>query len=172
MERAKRIFIVGHSGAGKGVLAQAVAKKLGWKFVDADVFGSVGHIGRTPQQVLGESGVQCFNNCMLEILEHHCAQENIVVTTDEAIIASGRAQEILKSEFTVFLQVSTAVQAERMQQCAYRPLLAVDDYAALLQQQQDKYNADFSAVASFSLSSDDGEIDAHTQKVITAYSDL
>lgn len=52
---------------------------------------------------------------MLEILEHHCAQENIVVTTDEAIIASSRAQEILKSEFTVFLQVRTKVQAERMQ---------------------------------------------------------
>ena len=59
-----------------------------------------------------------------------------------------------------------------MQQCAYRPLLPVDDYSALLQQQQDKYDADFSDVASFSLSSDDGDLDAHTQKVITAYSDL
>jgi shikimate kinase len=172
MERAKRIFIVGHSGAGKGVLAKELAKKMGWKFVDADVFGSVGHIGRTPQQVLGENGLQCFNNCMIEILEHHCTQENIVVTTDESIIGSSRAQEILKSEFTVFLQVSTAVQAERMQQCAYRPLLPVDDYSALLQLQQDKYNTDFSDVASFSLSSDDGDLDAHTQKVMTAYSDL
>lgn len=53
MAHAKRIFIVGHSGADKGVLAQAVATKLGWKFVDADVFVSVGHIARTPQQVLG-----------------------------------------------------------------------------------------------------------------------
>lgn len=30
MSNIKRIFIIGHSGAGKGVLAQEVAKKLGW----------------------------------------------------------------------------------------------------------------------------------------------
>jgi adenylate kinase family enzyme len=28
MRKTKRIFIVGHSGAGKGVLAQALAEKL------------------------------------------------------------------------------------------------------------------------------------------------
>lgn len=33
MSNIKRIFIIGHSGAGKGVLAQAVAKSLGWKFI-------------------------------------------------------------------------------------------------------------------------------------------
>ena len=53
----------------------------------------------------------------------------------------------------------------------YRPSLTVEDYAVLLRQHQDKYNVDFSAVTSFSLSSDDGEIDAHAQKVITAYCD-
>ena len=35
MSSIKRIFIIGHSGAGKDVLAQAVAKKLGWKFFNA-----------------------------------------------------------------------------------------------------------------------------------------
>jgi shikimate kinase len=29
MSNTKRIFMIGHSGAGKGVLDQAVAKKLG-----------------------------------------------------------------------------------------------------------------------------------------------
>jgi ATP-dependent protease Clp ATPase subunit len=47
MSSIKRIFIIGHSGAGKGVLAQAVAKKLGWKFINADVLGCAAHIGRT-----------------------------------------------------------------------------------------------------------------------------
>ena len=171
MSRAKRIFIVGHSGAGKGVLARAVAEKLGYKFVDADIFGSEGHIGRTPLQVLGESGVKYFNNCLTEILEHLCTQENIVITTDVAVIGSDSARQVLKSEFTVFLQVSVSVQAARMQECAYRPLLPVDDYPAMLQQQQDKYNPDFADVASFSLSSDDGEIDMHAQNVIAAFTD-
>lgn len=34
--KPKRIFIVGHLGAGKGVLAQALAEKLDWKYTDAD----------------------------------------------------------------------------------------------------------------------------------------
>lgn len=33
MSKYKRIFIVGHSGAGKGVLGLALAKKLNWQFI-------------------------------------------------------------------------------------------------------------------------------------------
>lgn len=41
MSKHKRIFIAGQSGAGKGVVAQEVAKQLGWKFINADVLASV-----------------------------------------------------------------------------------------------------------------------------------
>ncbi len=46
MSQHKRIFIIGHSGAGKGVLAQALAEKLGWQFLDAD-FSLAPSIGRS-----------------------------------------------------------------------------------------------------------------------------
>lgn len=36
MSKHHQIFIVGPSGAGKGVLAQALAKQLGWQCIDAD----------------------------------------------------------------------------------------------------------------------------------------
>ena len=32
----KRIFIVGHMGAGKFIFAEALAKQLGWQIVDAN----------------------------------------------------------------------------------------------------------------------------------------
>ena len=32
----KRIFIVGHMGAGKFIFTEALAKKLGWQIVDAN----------------------------------------------------------------------------------------------------------------------------------------
>jgi len=38
MTQHNRIFIVGHSGAGKGVLAKALAEKLGWQFMIAQFF--------------------------------------------------------------------------------------------------------------------------------------
>lgn len=36
MTMPKRIFIVGHMGAGKFLLAEALAQKLGWQLIDAN----------------------------------------------------------------------------------------------------------------------------------------
>ena len=164
MGQSKRIFIVGHSGAGKGVLAQAIAKELGWKFINADVFGCAAHVGRQLSDVIGTEGEQSLHRCLTEILQHQLSQENIVVTTDESIIGDEKARELLKSEFTVYLKVSPSVQAERLSD--YRPLLPVENFEAFLGKLQDERNSLYEEVASFSLSSDDGDIDGHAKIVI------
>jgi hypothetical protein len=48
-----------------------------------------------------------------------------VVTTDEHLICDEQARALLQEEFTVYLQVSTPVQIERL--TGYRPLLPVED---------------------------------------------
>lgn len=168
MNSIKRIFIVGHSGAGKGVLAQAVANKLGWKFINADVLGCAAHIGRTASEVLGKEGERAFHHCLTEILSHQLSQENIVVTTDESIICDEKACELLKSEFTVYLKVSPSVQLERIAEGNYRPLLPVDDFAAFLGRVHGERDSLYGKVASFSLSSDNGDIEGHAASIIKA----
>ena len=155
MSNTKRIFIIGHSGAGKGVLAQAVAKKLGWKFINADVLGCAAHIGRTVSEVVGAEGERAFNRCLTEILSHQITKENVVVTTNE------KARGLLKSEFTVYLKVSPTVQLERISEGDYRPLLPVDNFAAFI----DKLHGERD---SFSLSSDDGDIEGHAASIVKA----
>ena len=71
-----------------------------------------------------------FTVIMIAAKQYQITQENIVVTTDENVACDPKAREILKSEFTVYIEVSTSVQAERMSN--YRPLLPVADYSALL----------------------------------------
>lgn len=168
MSNTKRIFIIGHSGAGKGVLAQAVAKKLGWKFINADVLGCVAHIGRTVFEVVGKDGEQAFNHCLTEILSHQITKENIVVTTDESIICDEKARELLKAEFTVYLKVSTSVQLERIAEGDYRPLLPVDNFAGLIDNLHNERDSLYEQVASFILSSDDGDIEGHAASVVNA----
>ena len=114
------------------MLAQAVAKNLGWKFINADVLGCVTHIGRTVSEVVGPEGEHAFNRSLTEILSHQITKDNIVVTTDESIICDEKARELLKSEFTVHLKVSTTVQLERISEGDYRPLLPVDNFAAVI----------------------------------------
>ena len=168
MNNIKRVFIIGHSGAGKGVLAKAVAKSLGWKFINADVLGCAAHIGRTPSEVLGTEGERAFNRCLTEILSHQITKENIVVTTDESIICDEKARELLKSEFTVYLKVSVPVQLERIAEGDYRPLLPVDNFAALINKLHDQRDGLYEQVASFSLSSDDGNIEGHASSIVKA----
>jgi len=164
MSQNKRIFIVGHYGAGKGVLAQAIAKELGWKFINADVFGCAAHIGRALPDVVGSEGEKSFNHCLSEILLYQISKENIVVTTDENIVCDEKARELLKSEFTVHLKVSPSVQVERLSD--YRPLLPVENFESFLSKLHDDRDSLYEEVASFSLSSDSGDIEEHVKSVI------
>lgn len=134
----KRIFIIGHSGAGKGVLAEAVAKKLDWKYVNAD-FSLAPSIGQNTNEILGEEGDAKFQHCLSEILEHQTHQENIVVTTDDSIICSAQNRKLLSKEFTVYLKVSLEIQLERI--AHNRPLLPCKDYEAFLQNLRDERDA-------------------------------
>lgn len=164
MNKLNRVFIVGHSGAGKGVLAEAIAKKLSWQFINADVMGCAGHIGRRLSDVIGIDGEKGMSQCLTEIMSHQITKNNIVVTTDESIINSDKARELLKSEFTVHLKVSTPVQVERLS--GYRPLLPVDNITAFIDQLHNERDSLYESVASFSLCSDDGELEKHANLVI------
>lgn len=169
MNHSNRIFIVGHSGAGKGVLAEAIASKLNWQFINADVFGCAGHIGRRVSEVIGKKGEEGINHCLTEILSHQMTKNNIVVTTDESIISDEKARELLKSEFTVYLEVSTSVQVERLS--GYRPLLPVENFETFLDQLHDERDSLYEEVARFSLSADDGKIEEHANRVINTFED-
>lgn len=165
MSQPKRIFIIGHSGAGKGVFAKALAEKLGWKFIDSD-FSLAPSIGRTLTEIVGKQGEEAFNHCLSEILSHQIGKENIVVTTDDSIVCNEKSRKLLSSEFAVYLKVSTSVQLERISH--NRPLLPVADYKAFLDKLRHERDDLYAEVASFSLSSDDGAIDKHVKSVVKA----
>ena len=167
MSKHKRIFIVGQSGAGKGVVAQEVAKQLGWKFINAGVLDCIASIGRSVTDVFGPESEDKFNQTLTEILQYQVTQENIVVTTDENVACDSKAREILKAEFTVNIECSTSTQVDRMGN--NRPLLPVDNYAALLDDFHKERDALFSEVASFTLNSDNGDIERDAKSVVEAY---
>ncbi|MCH9757061.1 MAG: AAA family ATPase [Gammaproteobacteria bacterium] len=164
-----RIFIVGHSGAGKGMLAEAVAKKLGWQFINADILGCTTHIGRRTSEVLGESGEHHFYDCLHDILSRQMSEENIVVTTDESIVCDARNRDLLKSAFTVYLEVSISVQMQRGRAGSRPPLLPVEDFKGFIDAIHADRDEQYKEASSFSLSSDDGDIDRHVADVCKAF---
>jgi shikimate kinase len=163
MSSYKRIFIIGHSGAGKGVLAEALAKKLGWKFIDAD-FSLAPSIGQPLAKILGSQGEEAFQHCLTDILSYQQRQENIVVTTDDSIVCSDKNRKLLSSEFTVYLKVSIDIQLERISH--NRPLLPLTDYKAFLNILRYERDDLYEQEAKYSISSDNGAIEEHVLSII------
>src|ERR1700733_8515961 len=109
MTKPKRIFIVGHTGARKTLLSEALAKKLGWQVIDANP-GLERYIGRSLNEIFGKQGEEAFHQCEAEIISHYIGKEHVVVYLEEAVIATEKNRKLLSSEFVVYLKVATPVQ--------------------------------------------------------------
>ena len=152
MTKPKRIFIVGHTGARKTLLSEALAKKLGWQVIDANP-GLERYIGRNLNEILGKQGEEAFHRCEAEIISHCISKEHVVVYLEEAVIATEQNRKLLSSEFVVYLEVSTPVQIERWTS-GRSPLLPTADLKTFLDKQHLERDSLFEEVASFSVNSD------------------
>src|SRR5271154_3752681 len=103
MNKHKRIFIVGHTGAGKTLLSEALAKRLGWQCIDANP-GLERYIGRNLNEILGKQGEEAFHQCEAEVISHYIGKENVVVILEEAVITTEKNRKLLSSEFVVYLK--------------------------------------------------------------------
>jgi len=164
MTKPKRIFIVGHMGAGKALLSEALAKKLGWQYIDANP-SLERYIGRSLNHILGEQGEKAFHQCEAEILSHYISKEHVVVVMEEAVIATEENRKLLASEFVVYLKVSTPTQIERMKGGRV-PLLPITDLKAFLDKQHLERDRFFEKVATLTIESISVEEDVN--KIIKA----
>ncbi|CZL28461.1 shikimate kinase [Legionella pneumophila] len=166
MNQPQRIFIIGHHGAGKGLLAKSVAQSLGWQFVDADL-GLESHVGRHLTEILGGPGSDAFYDCQFDILTSLCTQEHIVVATDSSVVLSLKNRQLLRDEMTVFLDVSTPVQIERTSRKAAN-LLPIPSLSDFFDQLHDERDSLYKEVATLTIPGDDGKLEDHTHCIVKA----
>jgi shikimate kinase len=175
MNQPKRIFVIGHMGAGKFIFAEALAKKLGWQIVDANP-SIERYIGRQTREILGEQGEAAFNRAQADIISYYIGKENVVVLLEECAVSSEQCRKLLSSEFVVYLKVSISTQLDRMKGGRV-PSLPVDDMKDFLEKQHRERDAFYEEVATLvvesgSPSDQDEEInetvDRDVNKVIEA----
>ncbi len=165
MSQHQRIFIVGHPGAGKAFLAKALAEKLGWQFVNAD-FELEFRIGRTLNEIIGKHGEEAFYQCESEILTDLLRKENIVVTTDASIVCNEKNQQLLSSEFVIYLKASIPIQLERLSRHP-EPLLLTTNLSVFLDGLHKDRDELYEEVASLSIDSDDSALEQHALSIIS-----
>ena len=163
MGHYNRIFIIGHPGAGKALLAKTLAEKLGWEFIDADL-GLEIRVGRTVDEMMGSSGIQTFHDCQTEILSSLLCKKNIVVTTDASIIDDESICQLLSNEMVVFLQVNLPIQLERLSKNP-PPLLKTElhDFLEKLHVQRDRL---YENSANITIDSSDSALEKHVQIIM------
>lgn len=166
MNANKHIFIVGHAGAGKGLLGTAVSKKLGWVDVNLD-YALEPATGLTMNEILGEEGAKRFLDTQLHMLKHQLSNDNVVVILDDVIVFNAEARQLLKDAFTIYAEVSPEVQTERLNRT--RPYLPVDNYLKYITSLHQSRDPLFKEVASITVNTDDGDIDEHVRLICDAH---
>ena len=169
MSTYKRIFIIGHPGAGKALLAKTLAEQLGWQFIDADL-GLEFSIGRGLTEILGAEGKKAFDKCQAEILATQLQKEHLVVGTDGSIVCNEQNRQLLSSEFVVFLNVSTRVQMERTARNP-APLLLVRDVKTFLNTLHAERDHLYEQVSSLTINGDDSALEKHVHQIIKTLSE-
>lgn len=159
MIKPKRIFVVGHMGAGKSLFAESLADRLGWHYIDANP-SLERYIGRNLKDIMGEEGEAFFHRCEGEIISHYKAEDHVVVVLEEAVIATEENRALLSSEYVIYLEVSVSTQLERMKGNRL-PLLPISDMSAFLDQQHHARDHLFEATASLTIDSVNVETDVN-----------
>lgn len=162
MNSQKRIFIVGHMGAGKALIGQALAERLGWQFIDT-YLGLERYVGRSTNECIGKQGEDAILQCQAQILAHYINKENVVITTDDTMILSGEIRKMLSPEYVIYLKVSTPVQIQRMSGGSFplSPLLPTSERKAFLDKLHAERDHLFEEVAKFSFDSKSINDDLH-----------
>lgn len=125
---AKRIFLIGLSGAGKSTVGRLLAGRLGWEFADSDA--AIEHAAAMPiPEIFRQEGEGRFRQREAEILAMLAAREPVVVATGGGAPTTEAARRAMSAGFVVWLAVSPSTAARRLSEnpdTEARPLLEGD----------------------------------------------
>ena len=148
------IFLVGPMGSGKSTVGRALARKIGYRFLDSDreIEARCGVDIPTIFDYEGESGFRDRESRMINELTH---LPGIVLATGGGSILREENREYLKSRgHVILLQVDIKEQLRRVSSDTNRPLLQTADPAARLRALMEEREPIYKSVAHVAVSTD------------------
>jgi shikimate kinase len=120
----KNLFLIGYMGAGKTLTGKALAKRLGWQFMDTDRFIE-NRYHKTINELFAEKGESFFREIERKTLLEVAQFENTVIATGGGAPCFFNNMEIMNNAgTTIYLKVSVNELAERLNSCKQdRPLV-------------------------------------------------
>jgi shikimate kinase len=137
---ATSVFLVGPMGSGKTAVGRAVARLLGYGFVDSDA-EIESRTGVDIPFIFDKEGEPGFRLREREVIEELTRwRRTVVATGGGAVILEANRRSLAERGLVVYLQASIDQQVERTRHGRHRPLLtqAEDPRARLLQLMQQR----------------------------------
>jgi len=164
MNTPKRLFILGLPGAGKGLIAKTLAKKLDYEFIDADL-GLEHQVGDHIADILGESGLNHFLKTQGRVLENLKEKNNVVITTDTSVVLLGENRKLLQDEYSVYIKAKVATLIERYEYSPV-PLLGNTTQKTLLDKLYQDRDTHYQQTASLTVDTDIDYFDEHVNCIL------
>ncbi len=118
-----RIFLVGFMCSGKSSVGKALARKLGWIFLDVDEEIQKQEKMTIPE-IFQKRGEPYFRRLELEVLKDLSNKEKVVIATGGGLGSNPRAMDIMKEKgLVVWLDVAFDTFLKRCGKDPNRPLL-------------------------------------------------
>jgi len=108
-------YLIGYRGAGKTTVGGMLAERLGWSFVDADVFLEA-QSGRSIKEIFATEGEPVFRDMESSNLRELSRRERCVIATGGGIILREENRKLLRDTgYVVWLTADPQTTAERLQ---------------------------------------------------------
>lgn len=123
----RNVYLIGLMGAGKTTIGKALAKRLGYRFVDSDheIEARTGVSLPTIFEIEGEDG---FRRREAQVIAELASRNaHVVATGGGAVLRPENRQNLEASGFVIYLDVPLPTLYERTRHDKKRPLLQVSD---------------------------------------------
>lgn len=126
-KKFKNIFLTGFMGAGKTTVGRILARKLGWRFCDADkVIETMA--GKAVSEIFSAQGEEYFRDLESETLASLSGKtKQVIATGGGAVVREENREAMKKGGVTIYLKAPVSAIWERVRHSKTRPLLDVDN---------------------------------------------
>jgi 3-dehydroquinate dehydratase/shikimate dehydrogenase len=114
MTRPRLLFLIGYRGSGKTSVAELLAARLGWSWIDADATLEQ-RVGSSIRELFDSEGEDAFRQHEAALLDEFCQLDEHIIATGGGVILSEENRARLGQGTVVWLWAPADVLWQRMQ---------------------------------------------------------